>query len=328
MRRVVSLAVAALLLVGCSAGSMSESGSDSAVGGGEGGAVEERAPAVGDGAADEGTDVEGPRQVITSGSISMAVDDPRSAADEVVMLVEHVGGFVEGREEFGGDDVEDTSARLVVRIPAAEVTGTLAQLEELGEVENVSLSSTDVTTAARDLEARIRALEISVERLEDLLSRSGSIEDIIEAERVLTERQERLEQLQSEQSALADQVAMSTIEISLWTPDAVPQDPPSGFLGGLVLGWESLVRTVSAALLTVGVLLPWALVAGLVLLVVLWARRATQRRRAATAPPVAPPSPGVPPGNAQPAPTATPPAPQAHAPATPPATATEDEPRS
>lgn len=312
MRRALVAAVAALLvLTGCSAGSGGAESGDSAGGpvaeeGSGGGAASDG----GDSATDGGEQAVGDedRQVITSGSVSMSVEDPRAAAGEVAMLVEHVGGFVAEREETAARDAEDAdaSARLLVRVPSAEVTGTLAQLEELGTVEDVSLSSQDVTATARDLDARIRALEISVGRLEDLLSRSGTIDDLVQAEQVLTERQKELEVLQSERASLADQVEMSTIEVWLWTPDDLPTDPPSGFWGGLVMGWESLVKLLTGVLLTIGVLLPWAALAGLIVLVVVLTRRALGRRRAATALPAVPQPAGVTTAAAQPgaAPTA------------------------
>ena len=173
----------------------------------------------------------------------------------------------------------DGSAYLVVRIPADQVSTTLEQLGRLGTVVDTSLVSTEVTAQARDLDARIRALEISVARLEDLLGRAGTIADVVAAEQVLTDRQSQLESLQSQRADLADRVDMSTIRLDLWTEAAVPDEPPTGFLAGLETGWKALVATLSGALALLGVLLPWLAFAALLAAVVLLVRRTMTRRR-------------------------------------------------
>lgn len=294
-----SLTVVSFLLVaGCGAvGAGDDAGSDGAmpavVQEGVGGEMGDDA-AYEEGAADSAASGEvggvvraaEDRQFITEGSVTVTVESPRRAAAAVAQMVERLGGHVQERVEQGTD--EDESAYLVVRIPATEVTGALEQLASLGTVEDTSVNSTEVTAQARDLDARIRALEISVERLEDLLSRADSTEAVVAAEQALTERQSELESMVSQRNRLADQVALSTLRVDLWTEDTVPPEPPAGFWGGLQTGWNSLVATASGVLLALGVLLPWLLVIGLVALAVLAVRR---RRRptdrsgpAATAP--------------------------------------------
>lgn len=289
MRHVLrSLAlVTVLVLAGCSGGGGADGASDTAMsvesqdmastGGDDSGAM-----------AESGAALEADRQFVTSGSVSLTVEDPHTAARDAALLVERVGGHVQQRNEEGGGEDGSGSARLVVRIPAAEVTATLEQLEKLGEVQDTSLTSTEVTDQARDLDARIRALQISVARLEDLLGRAGSIADVVEAEQVLTQRQSELESLQSQRAGLADKVEMSTFEINLWTEDAVPEEPATGFLAGLVTGFTTLMVTLRGILQAIGVLLPWLVFAGLVTAVVVIVSRWIGRRKAATAPSSAP----------------------------------------
>jgi len=303
-----------LVLAGCSA---SGSSGDSGV------VTEEMAPAAdGGGVESDGTVgvvgadtavADEDRQVVVTGSVSLQVVDPVASAQDVAELVEAVGGVVSERVEQTAREGIDGSAYLVVRIPADEVSATLEQLGRLGTVVDTSLMSTEVTAQARDLDARIRALEISVARLEDLLGRSGTIADVVEAEQVLTDRQSQLESLQSQRTDLADQVDMSTIRLDLWTEAAVPDEPPTGFLAGLETGWKALVATLRGALALLGVLLPWLVFGALVTAVVVAIRRAVVRRRPTRAvvppddlhpsPPAPGPTPGAPSPGASPTPT-------------------------
>src|SRR5688572_3007056 len=155
MRRSLGTAVLALvllLLVGCS-GSGSDSGEQSSAGGGAGAGAPEYAPPGDPGAAPDDTDAD--RQVVTTASAFLAVEDPAESAQEISELVERVGGRVEERKEqaaSGENGVEGAFADLLVRVPSDELTGVLADLKELGDVESVSVSRSDVTKTAVDLD--------------------------------------------------------------------------------------------------------------------------------------------------------------------------------
>jgi hypothetical protein len=295
MRRSLGTAAAALamaVLVGCS-GPMSGDSGGADVGGpvpqpevpgeaGGGGAPED--------SVDTDTDTE--RQVVTTASASLAVDDPADSAQRVSELVESVGGRVDERTELAGsgvNGVDGAVAELVVRVPADALTDLLADLEELGDVESVSVSRSDVTATAVDLDARISALQTSVERLQGLMDGAATTEALLEAEAALSERQQELESLQSQRALLADQVELSTLHVHLQPPGVSPAGGPDGFLGGLGTGWRALVSAVSAVVVVVGVLVPWLVVAALVAVAVLVPVRRARRRAAVEAP--VPPAP-------------------------------------
>lgn len=242
--------------------------------------------AGGDAAAEIGTEEAGEqdtnREVITTGNATLVVDDPFAAAEQVVDIVEKAGGRIESRDETAASEGEPASAYLTLRIPAAEVTATLDGLAELGEVTERSIQTVDVTGQARDLDARIAALETSTQRLTELLADAERTADLIEIERELSDRQATLDSLTGERKLLSDQVAMSTLNLSIQTEKAPAAEArPDGFLGGLAAGWDGLVRTFNVVVLVVGALLPWAAVAGVLYLVLRPVIRRIRARRAA-----------------------------------------------
>jgi hypothetical protein len=267
----VALAVA--LLAGCSGPSSSESS------GADGGATADAAApellAPGDpGAADT------ERQVVTTATASLAVEDPAESARRVSELVESAGGRVDERTEQAASGEDGAYADLVVRVPADELTGVLADLEGLGDVDSVSVSRSDVTTETVDLDARISALRTSVGRLQALMDDAADTSALLSAEKALSERQAQLESLQSQRVVLADQVELSTLSVHLAPFGVAPAGGPDGFLDGLGTGWRALTSALGAAVVALGVLLPWLVVAGLVTAAVLVPLR-TARRRAA-----------------------------------------------
>ncbi|WP_225753980.1 DUF4349 domain-containing protein [Actinotalea sp. Marseille-Q4924] len=293
-------ALAVALLAGCTGAGAGADSAEVAASDGGGSSDAAGGESGGDEAADMDLGAEA-RQVVTEGSVVLEVEDPRAAANDAALLVEHAGGRVAERVESAGSDPDgDSTASLVVRVPADEVSRVLEQLRQFGEVRDVQLTSTDVTGQVTDLDARVRALETSVGRLEVLLAEATTTQAVIEAEQTLTDRQEQLERLLSQRALLADRVEMATFRLEMWTADAVPQPAATGFWGGVSTGWESLVTAVGTVLLVVGVLLPWALAAGVVALLVI-ALRSRMRRQATTASPVATPPPAAPVGVGAPA---------------------------
>ncbi len=226
------------------------------------------------------------REVITKGEVALSVDDPRAATAAVVALVEREGGRVDARSESAGADGQGAVAWLTVRIPSDDMTSTLTALEDIGDVRQVDLTAEDVTGDVQDLDARIRAMQLSVARMEDLLSRATTSSDIISAESALAERQATLESMQARRARIAEEVALSTLTIQISTAPLVAAGPPStgGFLGGLEAGWGSLVAVLGGLLVVLGALLPWAMVGGVAAVATISVVRLARRRRLGATP--------------------------------------------
>ncbi|RHA44232.1 DUF4349 domain-containing protein, partial [Cellulomonas rhizosphaerae] len=215
-------ALLAALLAGCSAssGDSASSADVPAAAAGGGNSAGDAASAEDGGDKSSTLEASGEqRQVVQTGDLDLRVKDARKATDAVVTRVEAVGGRVDDRSEQATTEDSAGSASLVVRIPANQVTPVIDSLDTIGTVDRIDLKATDVTGAAQDLDARIHALEVSVDRMDALLAKATTSKDIIEAESALTERQSSLEQLQAERNRLADQVSLSTLTLNIYGPD-------------------------------------------------------------------------------------------------------------
>ena len=294
MRRLRTTAVTVLAVValaGCSASS--ESGSSASDAAAAAPAVDVGVPGGPEAAPGVPGQTAPDRQVVQTASASVAVEDPAAGAQRVSELVEAAGGRVDERtEQAASEDEQDgggAAADLVVRVPADALTGVLADLDELGDVEAVQVSRSDVTATVVDLDARISALQTSAARLQGLMDGAGTTEALLAAEKALAERQGELESLQSRRAALADQVELSTLTVQLRPFGVAPVGGPDGFLEGLGTGWRALLTTLGALFVVLGVVLPWMAVAALLTAAVLVPVRAVRRRAGAPAP-VPPPA--------------------------------------
>ena len=221
------------------------------------------------------------RAVITTGTISITVDTPSTAAEQAVKIADATGGHVDGRQERPSTDGTPGSAQLVLRIPSAKLDAAVTQLKKLGRVEKVSLATQDVTGQSQDLAARITALTTSVDRLVELMSRATTTADLISIESALSDRQATLESLQSQKRGLDDQVDLATLTVDFGTVATAPVRPPATFLSGLVTGWGSFVAFLSGLLVVLGVALPWlafgTLLAGIAIVIVRRRRNRAER---------------------------------------------------
>ena len=223
------------------------------------------------------------RQVVETGYATIVVDKPLDAATEATRITESVGGRVDARNEYAPVNGDSGSATLTLRIPAAALTATLDKLKALGTVQEVSLSSSDVTMQSQDLDARIKAMQASVDRLLTLLSSATDTDTLITLETAISDRQAQLESMESEKRYLADQVAMSTLTLNLVSPAQAEVTVPSTFWSGLQAGWAAFIAFFSGLLVALGVLLPWLVFAAIVTFAIIAIVRGSRRRRAVPA---------------------------------------------
>lgn len=280
-RRAIPLAgllLASFLLAGCSASGTSGSPGAPAVpepgfGGSEDGGTD------GGGSVDDDGD---DRQVVSTASLSLTSTDPVAAADRAVDIVIEVDGHVDSRTDIPTDEFQQEAAQLVLRVPSDDLDETLVELRKVGELSRSSLNQTDVTTQVADLDARITALETSVDRLLALMAQATTTADLIDLESALSQRQAELDGLTAQRESLGDRVDFATVEMYITTPRAVVGAAPGDFWGGVVVGFQALLAFVGSVLVVLGVLLPWLIPIGLVtVLVWLLLRR---RRRTPAAP--------------------------------------------
>ena len=153
----------------------------------------------------------------------------------------------------------------------------LDQAQAEGDLVRVVSDEQDVTETVIDVDSRVKSAQASVERIRALLSEATTIGEVVRIESELSRREADLESLLAQQRVLADQTEMATLSVTVLAPEAVDTAPEDeeGFVAGLERGWDAFVNVVVVALTTIGVLLPFLVVGGLIALPLLlaWRRR-------------------------------------------------------
>ncbi len=277
------LAVTALLLAGCTGSGGSSSSVGSAGPSTQTKPGQDTSGSFADPAAKSDTVISTDREVVTTGSVSLTAGDPIATADRATAIVLGSGGRVDSSSEQPGTGSEKASATLVLRIPSSRLDSTLSSIKRLGSVDSATLNATDVTAQSKDIDGRITALQTSVDRLLALMARATTTADLITIESTLSDRQAQLDSLRGQQKALADQVAMSTITLTIHAKGTVVAAAPGSFWSGLTAGWNALVAAVNGLLIGLGVILPWLVVLAVLGGIAWWIARWIGRKKGAAA---------------------------------------------
>jgi hypothetical protein len=223
------------------------------------------------------------RAVISTGQVTLHAKEMSRARAEVIRLVTSWGGSVADEQSTSDEKGRLVDSTMTLRVPTARFDDAMAAFDTLGDVEQRSRKSEDVTTKVIDNDARVRAAERSIRQIEALLSRAQKLGDIISIESDLARRQADLDSLKSQQAWLEDQTSLSTINVYL-SRRMVHQETheAKGFLAGFENGWHALGQATVVALTAIGAVLPFAVLLSL-LGVPLWL--VVRRRRVAVPPP-------------------------------------------
>jgi hypothetical protein len=224
------------------------------------------------------------RQVVRMATVGLTVADVTASARDVHARVAQFRGLVSNEDlQTTTDPASSAYATITAQIPAADLDAFITSVSALGSVESVTVSAQDVTSTAVDLDARIRALTTSITRLTQLLSDARQMSDLLAIETQLAQRQSELDAFTAQRTYLADQVAMSTVTVTLSGATApVVADEP-GFLAGLGAGWTALSSAIVLGVTAAGFLLPFLAIALIVavpiLLIIARIRRRSRRPR-------------------------------------------------
>ena len=231
-------------------------------------------------------------QIARTASMSLVVDDIAKTASALHDLAAKVDGSITNESLSLPTQEGSTSggaSRVQVTVPSSRLDEAMTSIAELGRVTSRQIQAEDVTTQVVDVDARVQTMRDSIARLQDLMKKAGSVAEIANVESQLTQRQADLESLLAQQKVLSQRVATAPITVELRTPFQAPPPAVNGFLPGLQAGWDALVTTGGVALTVLGALLPWLILAAVIVVPIFVVR--ARRKRARAVPPEPPAAP-------------------------------------
>jgi hypothetical protein len=205
--------------------------------------------------------------LVRTGTFSLEVEDVDASLTKLTNLMKSQGGYISGSYRY----TEASMPYLTVtfRVPAASFDAAVLALRAEGTVLSEQISTYEVTMQLVDLEARLRNLRASEAALLELMSRATTVADVLAVQTQLTAVRSDIESYDAQRAALADQVDMTTISVTISPVGSSISNAANGFDLGkeislAVANLISVGRTVVvAAINLVIVVLPIAIIGAL-----------------------------------------------------------------
>lgn len=208
------------------------------------------------------------RMVIKTGSLGIRVKDVDKAYSQALMLIEAKGGYVQSGtlSESGG-----ARADLTIKVNPEGFISLVSALEELGTVENKTISGQDVTEEYYDLAAELETQLEMKARFFELLKQARNVDEAITVEQQLERIGYNVNRIKGRMKYLETMVGESTITLSLYSQTKAVSEPFINWnqVGhGFVVAGQVLVSIFVGILYALVVIIPLGGIAYLIFLLI------------------------------------------------------------
>jgi Domain of unknown function (DUF4349) len=150
------------------------------------------------------------RMTVRTADQQMVVDSPVTAGHQVERMFVDAGGYIERYTSSS-----EGAVRIVGRVPAARLDSVMNDVASLGEERRRQTTGADVTDQYADLEARLRSTVALRDRLQQLLSRAATLDEVLNLEKQIARLQSEIDALQARIDQLKTQVELASLTVSL-----------------------------------------------------------------------------------------------------------------
>ena len=161
-------------------------------------------------------------KLIVTSTIDLQVKSLRDSYDTISLLARQAGGFVaDARLADSGNDSGAASLRL--RVPATRHDDLVASLHALqgAEVKREESTAKEVSAEYTDLQSRLVNLQRTEAQYQQLLTRAGSIDEVLKVTAKLDSVRGDIEQVQGRINLIDNQSDYATVNVKLSLPPAV-----------------------------------------------------------------------------------------------------------
>jgi len=184
-------------------------------------------------------------QLVKQANVTVVLQDLDTAAEKAQNIIGQSQGDLLGLQDHRSPEGVAHQISLTLRVPQQHLDRVLADIRDLGTVQQQSITVEDVSDQLVDLDARLKNLRKSEAALLEIMERSGEIADVLEVSRELSKVRESIERIAAQQQNLQRQVAYSYVYLTLKSPTTAvaPLRPAGETLGNT---WQAATRSVQA----------------------------------------------------------------------------------
>jgi hypothetical protein len=202
------------------------------------------------------------RKIIFNAHATLIVESFDGVEKKLEDVIHDHKGAYKSKAEVNGSPGYRRSGTWTIRVPAEQLDAFMDEISKIGELQQRSLDSDDITDKYYDLENRIKNLKVREEGLRKLLERtSGKLEELLAVDRELSKVRGEIEVAEGQLKRWAKLSELATLVLKVTErKDYVPPTSPSfgttisrTFSGSL----DGLVSFLQLIVLIVVALVPW-----------------------------------------------------------------------
>lgn len=183
------------------------------------------------------------RKIIKTADISFKTNDLNNTR-------QRINSSIKKNEAWISSETETTSGRrtnrtLSIRVPAEKLDILIEEISQgVEHFDNINISSNDVTEEYVDVEARLKTRKALEARYLELLSKAGSMSDILLIENQINNLRSEIESIEGRMKYLSNQVSNSTLNLSYYAIVPIQSHLGEKFLKGLQNGWTAVLYVI------------------------------------------------------------------------------------
>lgn len=221
-------------------------------------------PAIGNGSVESKSYSQ---SIIRSAELTIETNDVNKVYDQAKSTVESFGGRIESSSFQEAGSGYGPSAFLTIRIAENKLDLAIEEFSSLGKQSSLSVNSYDVTLQTIDLEARVKSLTESRDRLQTLLDEATSTSELITGEQALASLQSELDSYQSQLDYLKTQVSESTIYLQITSDRSSITSGLNGLKETLLNAARGFLEAFEKAFVFIITAIPWLIIIGIFTLI-------------------------------------------------------------
>lgn len=153
-------------------------------------------------------------KMIYRANLELETTEYEAAQNDIRSLTQQLGGYFENQSSNSYTS-NYRSSSYTIRVPAEQFETFLHQIGQLCRVRYQSQSAEDVSEYYYDMESRLETAKIKLDRLQELLTKAETMEDIITLEGAISDVEYQIESLSGELRHYDALIGYSTIYVTL-----------------------------------------------------------------------------------------------------------------
>ncbi len=180
-------------------------------------------------------------KIIVSGHLSVEIASIKKSREEIIRLVDALGGFIEQESSFRGED--RMQLNMVIRTPVQKFQILQDRLSSAAiHVDDKGINRQDISEEYVDLEQRATNKKALEERYLKLLTQAKTMSDVIAIEQQLNQLRAEIEGYEGGLKQMDDNISYATLHLTIYEKLSLSSRFGVKIKSGWQKGWQNLLQ--------------------------------------------------------------------------------------